>query len=149
MFGIQPLILRLSNPYGPYHFNRKQGVINVAIRKALLGETLQIWGDGNARKDYIYILDFVKILFTLLEQKQYCGVINIASGTTTSINEIVQYIKCANLHIPVEFTDTKQLDVPNFELDITKLYSIVGDFQFTSIHDGILKTIEWNKQICN
>jgi len=149
LFGIQPLVLRLSNPYGPYHFNRKQGVINVAIRKALLGETLQIWGDGNARKDYIYILDFVKILFTLLEQKQYCGVINIASGTTSSINEIVQEIKSANLHMPVEYTDTKQLDVTNFELDIAKLLSIVGDFQFTNLREGINKTIEWSKSICD
>ena len=149
LFGIQPLILRLSNPYGPYHFNRKQGVINVAVRKALLGETLQIWGDGNARKDYIYILDFVKILFTLLQAQQYCGVINIASGTTTSINEIVQEIRQTNLPIQVEYTDTKQLDVTNFELDITKLYSIIGKFSFTDIRDGILKTIEWNKQICD
>ena len=149
LFGIQPLILRLSNPYGPYHFNRKQGVINVAVRKALLGETLQIWGDGNARKDYIYILDFVKILFTLLQAQQYCGVINIASGTTTSINEIVQEIQQANLPIQVEYTDTKQLDVTNFELDIAKLYSIIGEFSFTDICDGILKTIEWNKQICD
>ena len=149
LFGIHPLILRLSNPYGPYHFNRKQGVINVAIRKALSGETLQIWGDGNARKDYIYILDFVKILFTLLQAQQYCGVINIASGTTTSINEIVQEIRQTNLPIQVEYTDTKQLDVTNFELDITKLYSIIGKFSFTDIRDGILKTIEWNKQICD
>jgi UDP-glucose 4-epimerase len=149
LFGIQPLILRLSNPYGSYHFNRKQGVINVAIRKALSGETLQIWGDGNARKDYIYILDFVKILFTLLEHEQYCGVINIASGKTSSINEIVQEIKSANLHMPVEYTDTKQLDVTNFELDITKLLSIVGDFQFTNLREGINKTIEWSKSICD
>lgn len=149
LFGIHPLILRLSNPYGPYHFNRKQGVINVAIRNALLGETLQIWGDGTARKDYIYILDFVKILFTLIDKEQYCGVINIASGTTSSINEIVQEIKSANLHMPVEYTDTKQLDVTNFELDITKLLSIVGDFQFTNLREGINKTIEWSKSICD
>lgn len=149
LFGIHPLILRLSNPYGSYHFNRKQGVINVAIRKALSGETLQIWGDGNARKDYIYILDFVKILFILLEQEQYCGVINIASGTTTSINEIIQEIKSINIDISVEHTDTKQLDVTNFELDITKLHSLIGDFQFTNIKEGILKTIEWNRSICD
>jgi nucleoside-diphosphate-sugar epimerase len=51
--------------------------------------------------------------------------------------------------MPVEYTDTKQLDVTNFELDITKLLSIVGDFQFTNLREGINKTIEWSKSICD
>ena len=149
LFGIQPLILRLSNPYGPYHFNTKQGVINVAIRKSLQHEILQVWGDGNTQKDYIYIGDFVQILFVLLSNSMYCGVINIGSGKTTSINNIVQTIKTCGLTLDVEYTNAKQLDVTDFELDITKLHTLLGEFQFTELKDGINKTIAWSKSICD
>ena len=50
-----PLILRLSNPYGPYHYSDKQGIVNVALRHAINNKPIQIWGDGSAEKDYIYI----------------------------------------------------------------------------------------------
>ena len=55
--GFNTLILRLSNPYGRYHCNDKQGIINIAIRKALKNEKLLIWGAGNGIKDYIYVDD--------------------------------------------------------------------------------------------
>ena len=55
LYEFNSLILRLSNPYGPYHYNNKQGIINIAIRKALAGEKVQIWGSGDGIKDYIYI----------------------------------------------------------------------------------------------
>lgn len=149
LYGIHSLILRLSNPYGPYHYNIKQGIINVAIRKSLNNETLQVWGDGNTKKDYIYIGDFVEILFYLLTNSIYCGVINVGSGKTTSINYIIQTIKTFGLKLDVEHTNTKQLDVVDFELDITKLSSLIGEFQFTELKDGINKTIVWSKSICD
>ena len=37
-YGIKSLVLLLSNPYGPYHYSMKQGVINIAIEKALQKE---------------------------------------------------------------------------------------------------------------
>lgn len=149
LYGIQSLIVRLSNPYGPYHFNPRQGIINIAIRKSLRGEALQVWGDGNTHKDYIYITDFVQILFHLIAIDQYCGVINIGSGHVTSINDIIRTIRCHNLELEVGYTHAKQLDVSNFELDITKLKAMMGDYNFTDISEGISKTIEWTQQICN
>ena len=38
-------------------------------------------------------------------------------------------------------------DVSNFELDISRLKSIVPDFQFTSLEEGLEKTIKWQKEI--
>lgn len=149
LFGIQSLILRLSNPYGLYHYNTRQGIVNVAIRKSLQNEILQVWGDGNTKKDYIYIGDFVQILFNLLSNSLYCGVINIGSGKTTSINSIIQAIKTCGMKLDVEYTTTKQLDVTDFELDITKLLSLLGEFKFTELKDGINKTIVWSKSICD
>ena len=69
LYGLRPLIVRISNPYGPYHYSMKQGVINIAMAKAIQKEVMEIWGDGNDKKDYIYVDDFIDILFRLIEKK--------------------------------------------------------------------------------
>ena len=51
-YGINYLILRVSNPFGKFHTSEKQGIINIAVRRALKGEILEIWGDGSQSKDY-------------------------------------------------------------------------------------------------
>lgn len=149
LYNIHPLIIRLSNPYGPYHYSMKQGVVNVAIQKAIRGEMLNIWGDGCGKKDYIYVTDFVDILFKLLHNQNCTGVINVGSGTVESVNNILTEIL---RHIPslkYQHTDAQTFDVSNFELNITKLKNILGNYSFTSLADGILKTIQWEKERCD
>ena len=92
-YAMRPLILRLSNPYGKYHTSMRQGIINVAMRRAKNNEPIHVWGNGNASKDYIYIEDFCEVLFSLLEKNVYGEVINVGSGHTYTINQILLNIK--------------------------------------------------------
>ena len=149
LYKIHPLIIRLSNPYGPYHYSMKQGIVNVAIQKAITGETLTIWGDGCGKKDYIYVADFVDILFKLVHDQNFSGVVNVGSGRTASVNDIVREIQCNIPSLKCEYTQAQTFDVSNFELDITKLKTIIGKYTFTSLTDGIAKTIQWRTEICN
>lgn len=143
LYGLRPLIVRLSNPYGAYHYSMKQGVINIAMTKALRGETLQIWGDGNDKKDYIYVEDFVDILFKLLDKGISNQVINIGSGTLLSVNEIADAVRELVPTFKSEHADAKQFDASHFELNTDKLRSLIGDYQFTSFKDGLNKTYLW------
>lgn len=143
LYGLRPLILRLSNPYGPYHYSMKQGVINIAMTKALRNETLQIWGDGNDKKDYIYVEDFVNILFRLLDKGVSNQVVNIGSGTLMSVNEIADAVRA---HVPsfhATHESNQQFDASHFELNINKLKSLIGDYPFTSFQEGLNKTYLW------
>ena len=149
LYNIHPLIIRLSNPYGPYHYSMKQGIVNVAIHKAIIGETLSIWGDGCGKKDYIYVADFVDILFKLVHDQNFFGVVNVGNGRTASVNDIVREIQCNIPSLKCEHTQAQTFDVSNFELDITKLKTIIGKYTFTSLADGILKTIQWEKERCD
>ena len=148
LYNIYPLIIRLSNPYGPYHYSMKQGVVNVAIQKAIRRDMLNIWGDGCGKKDYIYVTDFVDILFKLLHTPNCTGVINVGSGTVESVNNIVTEIMRHVPSLSYQYTDSQTFDVSNFELNITKLKNILGSYSFTSLADGILKTIQWEKERC-
>lgn len=149
LYGIHPMILRLSNPYGPYHYSMKQGVVNVAIQKAIHGDKLNIWGDGCGKKDYIYVEDFCEILFLLLQKYQFKGVLNVGSGHCLSVNEIIDEIKLILPSLYVEYTTAQKFDVSNFKLDMSKLKEILGDYVFTTLKDGLRKTIQWSKEVCD
>ena len=147
LYGLRPLIVRLSNPYGAYHYSMKQGVINIAMMKALRGETLQIWGDGNDKKDYIYVEDFVDILLLLLDKGVSNQVINIGSGTLLSVNEIAEAVRTLVPSFKTEHADAKQFDASHFELNTDKLKSIIGEYKFTPFDEGLQKTFYWTAQM--
>ena len=145
LYDFNSLILRLSNPYGPYHYNNKQGIINIAIRKALAGEKVQIWGSGDGIKDYIYIEDVCSIIFRLIENGVETEVYNVAAGSAHSVNEIVEGIKEFVPSCEWEHVNALHSDVQSFELDITKLRQKLGVIKFTSFENGLRKTIHWQK----
>lgn len=137
---IRPLILRISNPYGPYHTSTIQGFINIAIKNSMLSHPIHIW--GNSTKDYIYIEDVVDILFRLLKLN-YTGIVNIGSGEGYSISDILKIVS-NYLQVNCIFEPTKEFDTCYVSLDISKLLSLIGDYMFTSLEDGIDKTIKWH-----
>lgn len=143
--GVESLVLRLSNPYGPYHYSQKQGIINIALERALDGKPFEIWGDGEGKKDYLYIEDFCDILLKLIEswKKQY-AVINVGSGMLLSVNEIVNTIKNeVKPSFGWNYKKANILDVQDFRLNLQMLYSIIGTYNFTPLKDGMIKTLNW------
>lgn len=150
LYDFKVLITRLSNPYGPYHYSQKQGVVNIALEKAMRGDKLEIWGDGNGKKDYIFITDFCEILFTLINKSIYkYEVLNIGSGELLSVNGIAETIKAKLVStFEWEYRQLNNLDVSAFKLDLRKLHSILGHFNFTTFDKGLDLTYTWyrNKQ---
>lgn len=146
LYGFNSLILRLSNPYGRFHYNDHQGIINVAIRKALRKEKLQIWGTGTGVKDYIFIDDVCRILFCIIGKGVKTNVINIASGDAHSVNEVAENVQKLIPDFVYEHVQESLLDVQSFELDTTRLKRIIGEkYTCTPFTIGIQKTIEWQR----
>jgi len=143
LYQIRPLVLRLSNPYGSYHYSTKQGVINVALDAAYTNSKFTVWGNGEARKDYIYIDDFCDILFRLVKNKTKNKVLNIASGEILSLNQIIVKVKELFPTFNYEYIDASKFDISHFELDITELTNLIGIYNFTSFDKGVKLSKEW------
>lgn len=142
---VNSLVLRLSNPYGPYHYSQKQGIINIVLERAIQSGSFEIWGDGNGKKDYIYIEDFCEILMKLVDNwRGGYDVINVGSDLLLSVNEIVEVIKKkVNSSFVWSYKSANLLDVQDFKLNLKKMKDLIGDFYFTSLEEGIDKTQEW------
>lgn len=144
-YGINYLILRVSNPFGKFHVSEKQGIINIAIRRALREEAIEVWGDGSQSKDYIFVDDMVKIIFSLLKDKVVNKTINVGSGEIHELNMILSTIKIYLPSLEVNYVASKVTDVKDFCLDISLMQSLIN-FEFTEFEEAIRKTISWEKQ---
>lgn len=147
LFDFRPLILRLSNPYGPYHYSKQQGIINVAVDAALSGDPFVVWGSGDAKKDYIYVTDFVNILFALLDKGVNGMVINVGSGKLASVNEILCRIRGLVPSFVWSYGTASQYDVSQFELNMDKLHAIIGDYHFVDLDEGLKRVLEWKNDL--
>lgn len=143
IYQINPLILRLSNPYGLYHYSLKQGVINVSLRYALTKQQFNVWGNGESKKDYIFVEDFCHILFELLNKNNNDILYNIGSNEILSVNQILFQIKLHYPNFNWSNIEKRKNDVSHFQLDISKLLKNLGEIKFTPFNNGIMKTIEW------
>lgn len=137
------------NIYGPYdNFNIKHGhVIPSLIHKAYLakqqGLTLQVCGTGKPLRQFIYSGDMAKIIIQLLSGEdntvntQHRSRIIFAPKDEYSIHYIVQFI--ANVYqVEYEFDNDVNKD-GQFKKTCLSEYT----FQFTSLKDGLNKTIDW------
>ena len=141
---LNPLILRLSNPYGFYHYSMRQGIINVALQYARENRVFNVYGDGEGRKDYIWIEDFADIFFRLLDAG-ISGVINIGSGELLSINEILNAIKRYYPDFQWGYQSPQELDVRDFALDLSKLNRMLPQRRKISFEEGLKVLVETNR----
>jgi UDP-glucose 4-epimerase len=144
LYQIDYLILRLSNPFGEFHRSPKQGVINIAVRKALKGELMTVWGDGSQAKDYIYAADIGKAIDGLIRAGVKNETINVGSGESLTLNEIIKRIQSKIPAFQVEYKDAKLTDVQHICLDTAKL-SAKMNWEITSFETALEKTITYEK----
>jgi UDP-glucose 4-epimerase len=143
-YGLNTLILRPSNPYGPRqgHF-LAQGVISTFLRNLKTNNSFTVYGDGTATKDYIFISDLVNICYNI-SIGDHTGVYNIGSGIGTSIKEIISIIEAVtDKKANVIFAESKNYDVSNFILDITKISKDQLAKPEYSLEKGISKVWIW------
>lgn len=144
LYQIDYLILRLSNPFGEFHRSPKQGVINIAVRRALQGEVMTVWGDGSQAKDYIYAADIGKAIDGLIKAGVKNETINVGSGESLSLNEIIKRIQTKLPAFQVEYKEAKLTDVQQICLDTAKLASKIN-WEITSFEQALDATIAYEK----
>lgn len=148
LYGLNYLCLRLSNPYGAFHLSKKQGIINIAIKKAISNQKFEVWGDGTNLKDYIYAEDVARVIIDLLKKNVGNQVLNVGTSSGHSINEILGIIKNLVPSFLIEYKEQRSFDVPKVVLNTKALGNYV-DFKFTTLEEGINNTFKWTSKKSN
>jgi UDP-glucose 4-epimerase len=143
-FGLNCLIIRPSNPYGPRQNNTvSQGVISTFLRKIVKNEELIVYGNVDIMKDYIYISDLINVVYGLIESNQ-AGTFNVGSGTGTTLKQILEVIDTLDSNsINVNIQRSLSSDVSSFVLDISKSIKSTNYTPLVNINYGIFLTWDW------
>lgn len=133
------LIVRPSNPYGHgQNLFGKQGLVAVAIGKIIEKKTIEVWGDGSAIRDYIYIEDLAEAFYQLINKDICNETINIGSGRGYSVNDVLAFLKIiSKVDFKIEYKNARPVDVSNVVLNIDRMRHLV-DVNLTPMLDGIL-----------
>lgn len=133
------MIARLANPYGPgQDYKKGVGFIDAAIKHALYKEPLEIWGDGDNVRDYIYIDDACRMLCDLITYEGNERVFNISTGVGVTQKEILSFVRSMVGEVTPVFKPERPVDVKRIVLD-NSLYRQTFDFTPRTLQDGILQ----------
>jgi UDP-glucose 4-epimerase len=140
--GLPCTILRISNPYGyPVPSGRVQGVIPHAIRCAVEGQSLTLWGDGHARKDFIYYTDFLSALDEVVGRR-LTGTFNLCAGESHSVHEIIALVeKHTGRKIATDQIAAPAWDVQDSRLTNERFATATGWRPLIGLDEGIRLSI--------
>ncbi len=93
--NLEILVVRPSNLYGPYDkFSREKSKVIAALIRKFNDKSLpiEIWGDGNDIKDFLYINDFCDALLHVYKNFKGLEIMNICSGKSIKLKTIINYL---------------------------------------------------------
>ncbi len=147
-YGLDYKIIRLSNPYGPYQRpDGRLGVVSTFVYKALTGDSVRVYGDGSAIRDYIYIDDAIRAIVNVASGSARERIFNVGSGTGYSTNEIIASIeKVLEKRLTVNYGPKRASDVSGIVLNVDRYQKVYGETVRVGLEEGILKTAQFMKQ---
>lgn len=144
-YGMDTVSLRFSNVYGPMSAH-KQSVVAKFVNKIVNNETIEIYGNGQQTRDFIYVEDLVGAIIIAAKKDDVGGeTFQLSSGVETTINEITKKIT-DRFHwssIDIDNIPPKVGDILTNWADNTKIKERLGWEPEVSLDNGLEKTIDW------
>jgi UDP-glucose 4-epimerase len=144
LHGLQPVVLRASNPYGPRQGHTGiQGLIGTHLWRLARKEQIEVWGDGSVVRDFLHVKDLAALCLRAL-QADITGIFNAGSGEGASVAEVVEKI-CATVGGDVTplYKPGRNFDVPRVVLDVTKAEAELGWQRQIPLEAGLAETWAW------
>ncbi|MFP1769523.1 dTDP-glucose 4,6-dehydratase [Lonsdalea quercina] len=153
-YGLPTIVTNCSNNYGPYHFPEK--LIPLIILNALEGKPLPVYGNGMQIRDWLFVEDHARALYTVVTTGEVGETYNIGGHNEKANIDVVKTI-CALLEERVpkkpdgvnQYQDliTYVKDRPGhdvrYAIDASKIARELGWKPQETFDSGIRKTVEW------
>ncbi len=149
---------RYFNVYGPreqhkgsmasvaFHLNKQL----LAEGKVKLFEGCDGYGDGEQRRDFVYVGNVVDVNLWFLDNSRVSGIFNVGTGRSQSFNDVAKGVLKAHGRgelIYVPFPDKLKGRYQSFtEADLTRLRAAGYDGEFLTVEQGVERYMEWLKE---
>lgn len=146
-YGLPYAFVISANLYGPHDkFDVEHGHVTPSLVRKFVeakqsGGRVSVWGNGSARRDFIYSSDVAGALVAIMEQVE--GPVNMGSGNVHSIREIVDELgRITGLNDRIDWDPAKPNGQDYREYDLSRLQS-TGFVPAISLREGLVATVEW------
>jgi GDP-L-fucose synthase len=145
---MKTVVVRPANIYGEqddFEWETSH-VIPALIRKVVeRQDPLQVWGDGNDLKEFIYVKDFIEGMLLAMERLESFDPINIAAGKPCTVREVLRMLLMIDGYqdAKVVFDTSKPTMIPKRLIDPTKAQRLLGFRASTSMEEGLRRTVAW------
>ncbi|MFT5984148.1 MAG: UDP-glucose 4-epimerase [Ulvibacter sp.] len=144
LHGLQTIILRPSNPYGPLqNYHKNQGVIAKFLHLISEDKPITVYGDGSVVRDFIYIDDLVEFCMKVIRHF-HPGTYHVSSNQGVSIQQIIDVIQYdAQLNVKIRYKEQRMSDVNRVVLDNSRAQKIFNWRPKVDLLKGIQRTNNW------
>lgn len=153
---IRSIMLRLTNVYGPrgQMQHPRYGVVNWFVRLAIDNATIQVFGDGQIIRDFLYVDDCIEALIQCaLCEDAYGQIFNVASGIPLNFRTLAETLVDAAGTGKWEFgpfsPERAAQEPGDFYADVSKIKRIVGWAPRTNLRDGLVRTLHYYRTYGN
>ena len=144
-FNLNTISLRFFNVYGTGQSNAYAGVITKFLQNIKSKKSLEIFGDGNNTRDYVFIDDLIHGILQAIKniQGQKGTVYNLASGTSTSVNDLaILMLKISNKNLEIIHKLSRPGDLLFSEVLILKAQNELNYNPKFNLESGLIKLFE-------
>ncbi len=145
-FGLDAAIIRPFNNFGPrQNAGSYAGIIPIVVQRATAGEPIEIYGDGEQTRDFVFVRDTADAIVRMYEEPATRGrIVNVASGREVSVNALVRLLlEAVGTDVPVRHVDARPGDVRRHWASIDLARELIGYEPRTSLRDGLVETVAW------
>jgi dTDP-glucose 4,6-dehydratase len=141
-YGMNNVITRCSNNYGPYQFPEK--LIPFFLFRAMNNEPLGLYGDGMNIRDWLYVSDHCEAILTVFEKSPAGEVWNIGGHNEKTNIEIADFIlDQTQSESEISFIGDRKAHDRRYAIDASKIERELGWKPAHTFEEALPKTIEW------
>lgn len=147
-FGLQTRVVRFHNVYGPlgtYEGGKEKAPAAISRKLALAqdGDEIEVWGDGEQTRSFMYADDCVEGIHRLM-RSDHSQPLNLGTDELVSINQLVDLVAAiAGKTIHKRHDLTKPQGVRGRNSDNTRLRRVLGWEPQISLREGLAPTYHW------
>ncbi len=147
LYELEAVCLRYFNVYGPHQrFDAYGNVIPIFVFKALRGEPLTIFGDGEQTRDFINVGDVVQANLKAAAAVGVSGAFNMGSAGRITINRLVELIEAAGLPCRFSHGPERPGDVRHSLADVSAAAAAFGFAPTVGLEEGLAEYVAWARQ---
>lgn len=146
LYGFESIVFRFSNVYGPRQSHIGEGgVISIFLDRAVDGKNLEIFGDGEQTRDFIYVEDVADAIYRA-SISNLNGIYNLSTNSEISINKLLGLIKDLQGEVLVNYGASKEGDIYHSSLSNEMLANALSWIPAWNMKQGLEQTYHWMKR---